>query len=66
MNTLAPLFLLGPSFLQDTMTFIKVWMSKNINQFRTLTTELHALARLEKSVYNVVNTLAPSFFILSS
>ena len=64
MNTLAPLFLFGYfSFLQNTRAFIKAWMSSNFNQIRPLTTELPALARLEKSMYNAVNTLAPSFLI---
>ena len=64
MATLANSFLFGSSsFLQETRTFIKAWMSLNSKQIRPLTTELPALTRLEKSMYNAVNTLAPSFLI---
>ena len=38
-------------------------MSLNFKQIRPLTRELPALKRL-KSMYNVVNTLAPSFLIV--
>ena len=41
-------------------------MSSNFNQIRPLTTELPALERLKKSMYNAVNTLAASFLIGSS
>ena len=64
MNTLAPSVLFGSSsFLLETWTFIKAWMSSNFNQIRPLTTELTALVRLEKSMYNAVNTPAPSVLI---
>ena len=67
-NTLTPLFLMGTSsFLQETRTCIKAWMSSNLNQIRPLTMELPALVRAsEKLMYNVVNTLAPPFLIGSS
>ena len=38
---------LEPSFLQETRTCIKAWMSSNSNQIRPLTTELPALERLK-------------------
>ena len=64
MNTLAPSFLFGSSlFLQDTRTYIKAWINLNFNQIWPLTMKLPALARLEKSMYNAVNTQAPSFSI---
>ena len=64
MTTLVPSFLTGTSpFLQETRTCIKAWMSSNFNQIRPLTTELPALERLKKSMFNLVNTLAPSFLI---
>ena len=65
MTTQAPSFLIRTSsFLQETRTCLKAWMSSNFNQIRPLTTELLALERL--MLYNVVNTLAPSFLIGSS
>ena len=45
---------------------MKVWMSSNFGQIPPPTPELSALGRLEKSMYNVVNTLASSFLIGSS
>ena len=67
MNTLELSFLIGSSsFVQETRTCIKAWMSSNFNQTRPLTIELPALLASEKSMYNVVNTLAPSFLIGSS
>ena len=63
MNTLAPSILFGSSsFLQEARTFIKAWMSSNFNQIRPLTTELPALARLEKSMYNAVKAWMSSNF----
>ena len=64
-NTLAPSVLFGSSsFLLDTRTFITAWMSSNFNLIRPLTAELPAIGRLKKTtMYNAVNTLAPSFFI---
>ena len=41
-------------------------MSSTFDQVSSLTTELATLERLKKSMYNVVNTLAPSFLIGSS
>ena len=38
-------------------------MSSNFNQIRPLNAELLALEHLKKSMFNVVNTLAPSFLI---
>ena len=67
MNTLAPSFLIGSSsFLQVTRTCIKAWMSLNFGEIPPQITELAALGRLKKSMYIVVNTLAPSFLIESS
>ena len=71
-NTLAPSILIGSSsFLQVTRTTIKAWTSLKFDQIRSLTAELAALERLEKSPWtyngrNLVNTLAPSFLIGSS
>ena len=46
--TLAASFLIRTSsFLQETMTCLKAWMSLNVNQIRPLTTELPALERLK-------------------
>ena len=53
------------SFLRETKACIQAWMSSNSNQIRQLDTAL-ALKRLKKSRYNVVNILAPSFFIALS
>ena len=67
MNTLAPSFLIrSSSFLQVTMTCMQAWMISNFDQIPPPTPELSALARLKKLMYNVVNTLAPSFLIGSS
>ena len=39
-NTLAPSFFIGSSsFLQETRSFMKAWMSLNFNKIRPLTTE---------------------------
>ena len=35
MNTLAPSFLIGSSFLQVSRTFMKAWMSSNFGKFAT-------------------------------
>ena len=45
---------------------MKAWMSANFGQIPPLTLGLSALWASEKSMYNVVNTLAPSFLIGSS
>ena len=67
MNTLAPSFLIGSSsFLQVTRTCIKSWSSSNFGKIPRQIMELAALGRLKKSMYNVLNTLAPSFLIESS
>ena len=42
---------------------MKAWMSSNFGQIPPPTPELFALERLKKLMYNVVNTLAPSFLI---
>ena len=68
MNTLAPSFLIGSSFLQVTGTTITSQTSSKFGQIGPRTAELAALERLEKSpkTYNgrnLVNTLAPSFLI---
>ena len=71
-NTLAPSFLIGSSsFLQVTRTTITSQTSSKFGQIGPRTAELAALERLEKSQFNyngrnLVNTLAPSFFIGSS
>ena len=68
-NTLAPLFLIGSSsFWQVIRTSITSRTSSKFGQIGPRTAELAALERLEKSPYtyngrNLVNTLAPSFFI---
>ena len=66
MNTPAPSFSIGTSFLQVTRACIKAWMSLNFGKIPPPTTELAALEHLKKSIYNVVNTLAPSLLIKSS
>ena len=64
MNTLAPSFLIGSSsFLQETRTCIKAWMTSNFNQIRLLTADLPALERLKKSMYYVLKTPALSFLL---
>ena len=45
---------------------MKAWMSSNFGQIPPQTLELSALARLKKMIYNVVNTLTPTFSIGSS
>ena len=45
-------------------TTIKAWMSSNFGRIPPLTSELVALERLKKTSYNLVSTLAPSFFVL--
>ena len=45
---------------------MKAWISSNFGQIPPPTPELSALAHLKKLTYNVVNTLAPLFFIGSS
>ena len=49
--------------MQVKRTSIKAWMGKNFGRIPLLTAEL---AALEKSMYNLVITLAPSFLIASS
>ena len=44
---------------------MKAWMSSNFGQIPPPTPELSALAK-KKLLYNVVNTLAPLFFVGSS
>ena len=46
-NTLAPLFLIGSSFLQVKRTTIKSWTSSKFDQIGPWTAELAALERLE-------------------
>ena len=47
MTTLVLLFLIGTSsYLQDTRTCIKAWVSSNFRQIQPLTTELSVLERL--------------------
>ena len=66
-STLAPSFLIGSSsFLQETRTSIKAWMSWNFGRIPRLTSELAALERLKKTTHNLVSTLALSFVIGSS
>ena len=54
------------SFLQVTRTTIKAWMSSNFGGIPPLAAELAAFELLKKTTYNLVSTLAPSFFIGSS
>ena len=54
MNT--PFLISSSSFLQVTRTCIKAWMSLNFGKIPTWNTELAALERLKKSMYNVVNS----------
>ena len=67
-STLEPSFLIGSfSFLQVSRTTIEAWMSLNFGRIALLTLELAALECLKKkTIYNLVNTLAPSFLIGSS
>ena len=44
---------------------MKAWMSSNFSQIPPPTLKLSTLERLKKLMYNVVNTLAPSFLIAS-
>ena len=63
-GTLAPSFLIGSYlFLQVTRTTIKAWMTLNICQIPSPTTELAALERLKNqcTLYNVVSTVVCSF-----
>ena len=41
---------------------MKAWMRSNLSRIPLLTSELVALERLKKTSYNLVSTLAPSFF----
>ena len=72
MNTLAPSLLIrSSSYLQVRRTSITSRKSSKFGQIGQRTSELAALERLEKfpKTYNgrnLVNTLAPSFLILSS
>ena len=64
MTTLAPSFFIATSsFLQETMTRIKAWMSPNFNHIRPLTMELPALERLKKQ-YIMLSTLYRLHFYL--
>ena len=54
------------SFLQVMRTTVKAWMSSNFCIIPPLNAELAALERLKRKIYNLVNTLAPSFLIGSS
>ena len=63
-STLEPSFLIGSSsFLQQTRKTTNAWMSLNFGGYQPLTSELAALERLKKTIYNLVSTLAPSFLI---
>ena len=68
-STLAPSFSIGSSsYLQVMRASITSQTSLKFGQIGPRTAELAALERLEKSPYtyngrNLVNTLAPSFFI---
>ena len=53
------------SFLQVTRTTIKAWMSLNLGQMPSPTTELAVIERL-KSMYNLVTTTPPLLLIGSS
>ena len=67
MNTLAPsVLILSSSFLQVRMACIKAWMSSNFGRIPPPIPELSALARLQKMMCDVVNTLAPTSGIGSS
>ena len=67
MNTLALSFLIrSSSFVYVTRTCMTARMTLNFGQIPPLTQELSALACLQKLMYNVVNTLALTFFIGSS
>ena len=67
MNPLDPSFFIrSSSFLLVTRTCIKAWMSLNFGQISPPTLALSAHACLKKMMYNVVNTLAPTFSIGSS
>ena len=44
-------------------TTIKACMSSNLGRIPPPTSELVALERLNKTSYNLVSTLAPSFFV---
>ena len=63
--TIGPSVLIeSSSFLQVTRTCIKAWMSPNFGKTPPLTTGLATLGRLiNKSIYNVFATSAPSFLI---
>ena len=70
-HSCALIFIQSSSFLQETRTTVKSRMSLKFRQIRRWTVEEAALERLKKSPYtnngrNVVNTIAPSFLILSS
>ena len=54
------------SFLQIRRTIIKAWMSLNSVKIPSPIMESAALEHLKKLIDNVMTTLAPSFFILSS
>ena len=66
MNTLAPSFLIrSTSFLQVTRTCMKSWISSSFGQIPP-PTQVICPCTSEKLMYNVVNTLAPTFSNLSS
>ena len=53
------------SFLQETRTCIKAWMSLNFNQIRTLTMELPVLEHLKNREHSSHFIFAWIFFILA-
>ena len=57
MNTLAPSFLIGSSFLQVSRTCMKAWMSSNFGKFGT---ELRPLIDVRiKFLLNILKTNRP-------
>ena len=62
MNTLAPSFLnQSSSFLQVTRTSIKAWIKFKFRPDTASNSRVICPCASEKLMYNVVNTLAPSF-----
>ena len=57
-------FKIGRSFLQETRTCIKAWLSSHSNQIRPLTTELPALERLKNQciMFFVTSVFILGFF----
>ena len=63
MTILGPSVLIGStSFLQETRTCMKAWMSMNSKQIRPMTKELPAIEPLKRG-HKFVDTLAPSFLL---